>query len=105
MKPAETELNPPGISVLKGGSPADAAWQMTEAFPGATRLRELASVVGTSTERAIRDAGYDVVPDPTRRFPNHHRLIHPGGAGSFHDEDALAKLSEAFTDSVPGGRS
>ena len=103
MKPAETELNPPGIFVLRGGSPTDAAHQVIEAFPGAARLRELASVVGTSTDRAIREVGFDVMPDPTRRFPNHHRLIHPGGPEKFHDLDALARLSEAFTDSVPGG--
>ena len=57
-----------------------------------------ASPPGT-TEDAIRGAGFDVMPDPTRRFPNHHRIIHPEGAAGFTDEN-LARLSEAFTDTV-----
>jgi hypothetical protein len=101
MKPAEMKLNPPGISVLKGGLPSDAARQVKEAFPNATRLQELATTVGSATEEAIRGAGFDVIPDPTAKFPNHHRLIHPEGVAGFSDEN-LSQLSLAFTDSAEG---
>ena len=37
------------------------------------------------------------MPNPTRRLPNHHRLIHPDGADGFSD-DNLKGLSEVFTD-------
>jgi hypothetical protein len=99
LKPAEAKLNPSGISVLRGGTPAEAAEQIKAAFPGATKLQESAKIVGSTTEDAIRGAGFDVLPDPTRRFPNHHRIVHPEGAAGFTDEN-LALLSEAFTDTV-----
>jgi len=101
LKPAESDLDPPGISVLKAGAPADAAEQVKAAFPNAAKLREAARTVGSTTEEAIRGAGFDVVRDPTRKFPNHHRMIHPQGVAGFVDED-LARLSEAFTDTVLG---
>ena len=57
--------------------------------------------VGSATKETIRAAGFDVMPDPTRRFPNHHRVIHPDGVVGFVD-DNLALLSEAFTNTVLG---
>jgi hypothetical protein len=36
LKPPEEILSPPGISVLKGGTPAEVAAQMRKAFPKAT---------------------------------------------------------------------
>ena len=101
LKPAEVGLNPPGISVFKGGSPADAAGRMKAAFPNATKLHESAKIVGSSTVVAIQCAGFDIRPDPTKKFPDHHRITHPEGAAGFVDEN-LARLSEAFTDVVPG---
>ena len=47
LKPAEAKLSPPGISVLKGGTPQDAAKQMREAFPKATKLHEASRTVAT----------------------------------------------------------
>ncbi|WP_165064944.1 hypothetical protein [Paludisphaera rhizosphaerae] len=99
LKPAEATLEPPGISVLKGGSPAEAAEQMKAAFPGARKLLESARVVGSTTEDAIRYAGFDVMPDPTRRLPNHFRITHPDGAAGFVD-GKLDRLSRAFVDTV-----
>jgi hypothetical protein len=101
LKPAEAKLNPPGISVLKGGSPYAAAGQMKAAFPNATKLHETANIVGSATEEAIRRAGFDVMPDPSRKFPNHHRLVHTEGIAGFVDAN-LARLSGVFTDTVLG---
>jgi hypothetical protein len=41
-------------------------------------------------------AGY-IMPNPTKKYPNHHRLIHPDGVAGFSDENPM-RLSEAFTD-------
>ena len=69
------------------------------AFPNAAKLHELTKTVGSAAEEAIRAAGYDVMSDPTRRFPNHHRLIHPDGAVGFIDGN-LARLSGSFINTV-----
>lgn len=45
------------------------------------------------------DAGFDIVPDPTIRFPNHARLIHPQGVAGFTDEH-LVTLAATFRDTV-----
>ena len=90
-------MNPPGFSVLKGGTPAEAAGQIKAAFPAAQQLHEAAKVVGSATEEAIRAAGFDIIPVPTKRLPNHHRVIHPDGAAGFTEVN-LAKLSDAFAD-------
>lgn len=74
-----------------------AATQIKEAFPNADGLHEAAKVVGTTTVEKIKNAGFDVIPNPTRRLPNHHRLIHPDGVDGFDDKN-LERLSEAFTD-------
>jgi hypothetical protein len=92
------KLTPPGISVLKGGSPADAAKQMKAAFPAATKLHQAAQTVGSTTEELIRIAGFDIIPDRTKKLPNHYRIIHPDGAAGFTDEN-LVELSQVFTDS------
>jgi hypothetical protein len=97
VKPREAQLNPPGISVLKAATPREAAEQMRTAFPKAVALHEAAKVVGTSTMEKIRAAGFDIIADPSRKLPNHHRLIHPDGAAGFNDEN-LRKLRDAFTD-------
>jgi hypothetical protein len=38
LKPRERSLTPPGISVILGGTPQDAADQMRQAFPRAQGL-------------------------------------------------------------------
>ena len=97
LKPREATLNPPGISVLQAPSPGEAARQMQEAFPVAERLHEAVQVVGSTTVDKIRSAGFDVIPNPTKKLPNHYRLVHPEGGMGFGDEN-LARLSAIFTD-------
>ena len=97
LKPREATLSPPGISILQAASPSEAARQMREAFPVADRLHETAQVVGSTTADKIRRAGFDIIPYPTRKLPNHYRLIHPDGARGFNDEN-LVRLSAVFTD-------
>lgn len=100
LKEAEKKLNPPGISVLKTDSPAEAAQQMRDAFPNATGLHEASKTVGSSSIEKIKEAGFDVIPDPTKKFPNHHRLTHPEGVKGFENEENLKKLSNVFTNTT-----
>ena len=95
----DTQQTPPGISVLLYGTPQEAAAQMRRVFPGSRKWRETAQTVGTTTAAAIREAGFDIVPDPTTRFPNHARLIHPQGVVGFADEH-LVTLAATFHDTV-----
>jgi hypothetical protein len=97
LKPREEMLNPPGISLLQAPSPGEAARQIREAFPAADGLHEAAQVIGSTTADKIRSAGFDVIPNPTRKLPNHYRLIHPDGVAGFNDEN-LARLSAVFTE-------
>jgi hypothetical protein len=97
LKPREVMLNPPGISLLQAPSPEEAARQMREAFPAADGLHEAAQVISSTTVDKIRTAGFDVIPNPTRKLTNHHRLIHPDGVAGFDDEN-LARLSAVFTE-------
>ena len=70
LKPHETTLDPPGISLLRASSPGEAARQMMrEAFPAATALHHTAQVIASTTVDKIRQAGFDVVPNPTRKLP------------------------------------
>ena len=95
LKPAEETLPPPGISVLGGGTPAEAAAQIRSAFPGAANLQALAEWVGSATVEDIHKAGFEVRPDPTRRFVNHCRIVHPDGVAGF-GEPNLTVLSRTF---------
>lgn len=95
----DAQQTPPGISVLLHGTPQEAAAQMRRAFPGSRKWRETAHTVGTTTAAALREAGFDIVPDPTTRFPNHARLIHPQGVTGFADEN-LVTLAATFHDIV-----
>jgi len=95
LKAQEAALDPPGISVLKARSPAEAANQMRAAYPKAKRLHEAAKVVGSSSTDLIRGAGFDVIPTPSRRLPSHHEIMHPDGAAGFADEN-LVRLAAAF---------
>ena len=93
----EKKLTPSGISVLLGGTPQEAASQMRQAFPNFRKWRETGHTVGTTTAAAIRAAGFELVPDPTVRFANHARLIHPRGLEGFRDEN-IERLARAFQD-------
>jgi hypothetical protein len=90
-------LNPPGISLLQAPSPEEAARQMREAFPAADGLHEAAQVIGSTTADKIRSAGFDVIPNPTRKLLNHYRHIHPDGVTGFNEEN-LVRLSVVFTE-------
>jgi len=98
LKPAEMTLTPPGFSTLVGGTPKQAADAMRAVFPRAKKWQGSIEV-GSATVAAIRATGFDVVPDPTPNFPNHVRLIHPGGATEFTDVN-LKRLAIAFTTST-----
>ena len=91
------KLTPQGISVLLGGTPEEATNHMRQAFPHSRKWRETARLVGTTTARAVRTAGFEIIPDPTARFPNHARLIHPRGPEGFADEN-LERLAQVFRD-------
>ncbi|MCU1755884.1 RHS repeat domain-containing protein, partial [Pseudomonas helleri] len=95
LKDAEKNLDPPGISVLHSCCPCDASRQMREAFPKASGLQRAAETVASGSTDKIRAAGFDVIEDPTKKFPNHARIIHPNGETGFND-DNLGKLSDAL---------
>ncbi|MGP0062911.1 MAG: hypothetical protein ACLQGP_04815 [Isosphaeraceae bacterium] len=97
IKPQEARMNPPGISLLKSPTPSEAANLMRRAFPEASGLCQAAKIVGSASIEGIRSAGFQGIPNPTKKLPNHHRLIHPSGVSGFTDEN-LKRLSEAFTD-------
>lgn len=90
-------LEPAGISVLVTLSPAEAVHQLKQAFPDAEDLHETAKVVGSTTIEKIRSVGFDIMPNPTRKLPDHHRVIHLDGEYGFNDEN-LSRLSAVFTD-------
>ena len=102
LKPREATLNPPGISFLHAPSPGEAARQIREAFPAADGLHTAAQVIGSTTLDKIRGVGFDVIPNPTRKLPNHYRLIHPEGVAGFSDE-SLTQLSAVFTETSGHG--
>ena len=95
LKAKEAQLNQAGISVLKAASPAEAVRQLREAFPNAEELHEIAQIVASNSVEKIRTTAFDIIVNPTRRLPNHHRIIHPDGADGFIDEN-LQKLAEVF---------
>src|SRR5258708_3271719 len=99
LKTAEARLSPPGISVLKADLPGMVAQQIKEAFPGALKLHELAKTIGSTSSEKIAGAGFDLIADPTRRLPNHFRIIHPDGVAGFSDSN-LARLAAVFIDSA-----
>jgi len=85
--------------VLKAASPGEAARQIRDAFPDAEELHEAARVVGSTTVEQIRAPGFDIIANPTRKLPNHYRLIHADGAAGF-TEPNLLRLSRAFSDTA-----
>jgi hypothetical protein len=93
LKPAEQTLIPPGISTLHGGSPDEAADAMRRRFPRMAPKGK--TIVGTTTAGQIRQAGFDIMRDPTPRFPHHARLLHPEGADGFNREN-LDRLALTF---------
>lgn len=97
LKLREAKLNPAGISVLQTSTPDQAVHQLREAFPDAEELHKAAQIVGSTTAEKIKSVGFDLIPNPMRKLPNHYRLIHPDGEGGFTDAN-LKRLSSVFTD-------
>ena len=99
LKPPEMKLTPPGISVLRAGSPEEAAAlaKGVAQREGWSRMSTAAETMGTATAADVRAAGFDVIHDPTKAFGDaHSRLIHPAGEGGFTPEN-LDALSKVFT--------
>jgi hypothetical protein len=102
LKPREQTLQPPGISLLAGGTPAEAAEQMRQAFPDPVkfaRIRGSCSVVASATVAAIQVVGFEVRSEPSTKFPNHARLTHPEGVAGFSDAN-LALLVSVFNETA-----
>jgi hypothetical protein len=99
LSPIDQQQSPPGISVLLGGATQEAATAMRQPFPMSRKWQTGAQSVGSPTAVAVRQAGFDIVPDAASRFANHARLIHPNGVAGFTDEN-LAILSQAFSDTA-----
>lgn len=95
LGPLDAAAIPPGISVLTGGTPQEAADQMRAAFNNSRKWRAKARTVGSATAADIRAAGFDVIENPTAKLPNHARIIHPAGAAGFDDAN-LARLAGVF---------
>ncbi len=95
LSAADLTAVPPGLSVLLGGTPQEAADTMRVAI-NTRKWRRLASQVGTTTVGAIRAAGFDVIFAPTHKLPTHGRIVHVSGPAEFTDAN-LATLSAVFT--------
>jgi len=83
---------------LAGGTPQQAANDMRAAFPKGTNIQAASQTTGTASVDAIRAAGFDVIHDPSAKFPNHARIVHPDGPAGFDDPENRKKLSAAFKD-------
>ncbi len=94
----DAAVQPPGLSVFLGGTPAEASAQMRAVY-NTRKWRALAGTVGSATAAAVRAAGFDVIADPTTAFPNHARIVHPDAAAGFTDNH-LAALSAVFLTST-----
>jgi hypothetical protein len=94
----EMELDIPGISVIRANSADEAGKIMKQRFPNASSLHaEIdAGNIAEIDAKKIREAGFDVIHDPTKRIGDAHaRLIHPDGIDGFNDVN-LNKLSRNF---------
>jgi hypothetical protein len=95
---SELALLPPGVSVLFGGGAQQAANQVRSTFADSDRFSELhllAELVATTTAGHVRAIGFDVIAVPTKRLPNHGRIVHPRGIDGF-DDQSLKWLGESF---------
>ncbi|MDR7123099.1 hypothetical protein J2W69_004082 [Rheinheimera soli] len=91
LKEMEKGLSPPGISMLVSSDAQAAAAQFRSKFPNFSF-----TITGQVSLRGIREAGFDVMADPTSNFINHARLIHPAGAEGFNLENRQ-RLATYFT--------
>lgn len=89
------KLDPPGISLIRANSADEAMLTWNKAFPN--RQVDISSVGGT-TAAEIREAGFDVIHNPSKKGAlgdSHARLIHPDGVDGFNDAN-LDTLSKKF---------
>ncbi|MCS4309655.1 RHS repeat-associated protein [Rheinheimera pacifica] len=91
LKGIEKNLSPPGISLLVSTDAQTAAAQFRSKFPNFSF-----NITGQASLRGIREAGFDVMADPTSNFVNHARLVHPAGVAGFNLENRQ-RLSIHFT--------
>ncbi|NVK65942.1 MAG: RHS domain-containing protein, partial [Flavobacteriales bacterium] len=92
------QLDPPGISLIRANSAEEAGNIMKAAFPKATGLHQSidSGNIAETTAKKIREAGFDVIHDPTKRLGDAHaRLIHPNGVDGFSDANK-SNLSSKF---------
>lgn len=102
----ERQLRPSGFSVLMGGTAVDAALQIRRAFSPRSRFSliwDTSRTVSSAQRSSIRTLGFDVIADPSRKLPNHGRVVHAtGGPEAFDNPVLLRMLSELFYEtSVP----
>ena len=100
LRPHEALLDPPGISILIGGTPAETAAAFRRVFGPKSNLGKTASTVGTAEIKHIQAVGFDVIPVPTSNFPNHGRIIHPAEGAAGFTAANLQKLSQGFTNTT-----
>jgi hypothetical protein len=74
--------------------PANIRW-CREAFPNAEELHEIAQIVALTSVEKIHSTAFDIIANPARKLPNHHRIIHSDGGDGFTDEN-LQKLASVF---------
>jgi hypothetical protein len=95
LSAADLTAVPPGLSVLLGGTPQEAADTMRIAI-NTRKWQRLASQVGTATVASVRAAGFDVIFAPTGKLPTHGRIVHVNGPAGFTDAN-LAVLAGVFS--------
>jgi hypothetical protein len=72
LRESEKLENPPGFSVLIGGTAQDAAADMMKAYKDKrkhSRIHEMIKKTSTTSVLRIRQTGFDVVAAPTKRLP------------------------------------
>ena len=84
LKPPEARLDPPGISVLIGGTPAETAAAFRRVFGRSPTWGGLqAPSVRQRSSKSQRSASMSSRFRPAT-FPTHGRIIHPTGVGGVH---------------------
>jgi hypothetical protein len=110
IKNSEKGLSPPGISLFIGRNAQEVSLLfkttiLAQIASGAISqgrgldLISQSSIVGQSTLKGIMSSGFSVMPNPTAKFPNHARLVHPIGSEGFNLENRQT-LSKQFVDVV-----
>lgn len=99
LKQQEMKLQVPGISVNLSEDAESALLEARKAFKDAIWLQTHPMPMASTSIELIRAAGFDMIHVPSRRLPNHARIIHPSGIDGFSDEN-LEKLALAFRETT-----